>query len=130
MEIAGRQAVLGQIVAQLAAETGRSAEPDVTLQPVWILLADLVRREPTMLPGHLIVDRGWRLIATARDRSRVADLAEKAGDRVLALDLDVGLPHRIEVVFAAAKERFGRIDVLVNNATTLSWPPLIRCAAW
>ncbi|MCQ4318795.1 SDR family NAD(P)-dependent oxidoreductase [Stutzerimonas stutzeri] len=69
-----------------------------------------------MLPGHLIVERGWHLIATARDRSRVADLAEKAGDRVLALDLNVGLPHRIEAVFAAAKERFGRIDVRANNA--------------
>lgn len=66
--------------------------------------------------AQLVIDRGWRLIATARDKTRVMDLAENAGDRVLAVDLDVALTHHIEAVVAAAKERFGRIDVLVNNA--------------
>lgn len=66
--------------------------------------------------AQLVVDRGWRLIATARDKSRVSDLTEKAGDRVIALNLDVALPHQIEAVIASAKARFGRIDVLVNNA--------------
>jgi NAD(P)-dependent dehydrogenase (short-subunit alcohol dehydrogenase family) len=43
-------------------------------------------------------------------------VGRNAGDRVLAVDLDVELPHQIEAAVAAAKERFGRIDVLVNNA--------------
>ncbi|QII99470.1 SDR family NAD(P)-dependent oxidoreductase [Stutzerimonas balearica] len=66
--------------------------------------------------AQLVIDRGWRLIATARDKSRVMDLAENARDRVLAVDLDVALDHQIEAVVAATRERFGRIDVLVNNA--------------
>ncbi|MGH8415864.1 MAG: oxidoreductase [Pseudomonas sp.] len=66
--------------------------------------------------AQLIIDRGWRLIATARDKSRVADLRANAEERVLALDLDVTKPEQIEAVVAAAKAQFGRIDVLVNNA--------------
>ncbi|MET4663918.1 oxidoreductase [Sphingomonas sp. PvP056] len=66
--------------------------------------------------AQLIIDRGWRLIATARDADRVADLAAAAPDRVLALALDVTDQAQIESVVAAAAEKFGRIDVLVNNA--------------
>ncbi|RZM07473.1 MAG: SDR family NAD(P)-dependent oxidoreductase, partial [Sphingomonas sp.] len=66
--------------------------------------------------AQLIIDRGWRLIATARDAARVADLAEAAPDRVLALALDVTEQDQIEAVTKAAIEKFGRIDVLVNNA--------------
>jgi NAD(P)-dependent dehydrogenase (short-subunit alcohol dehydrogenase family) len=66
--------------------------------------------------AQLIVQRGWRLVATARDKSRVADLVEQAEDRVLAVDLDVGDAAQVAAAVAAAQARFGRIDVLVNNA--------------
>jgi NAD(P)-dependent dehydrogenase (short-subunit alcohol dehydrogenase family) len=68
--------------------------------------------------GHelakLVIQRGWRAVVTARDASRLADLA-RAG-RVLALDLDVTNAKQIATAIAAAREKFGRIDVLVNNA--------------
>ena len=63
--------------------------------------------------AKLIAARGWNLVATARDASRIADLA---GDRVLLLDLDVTRPDEVSAAVAAALDRFGRIDVLVNNA--------------
>jgi NAD(P)-dependent dehydrogenase (short-subunit alcohol dehydrogenase family) len=66
--------------------------------------------------AKLIVGRGWRAVVTARDRTKVADLAEGAEDRVLALSLDVTAPHQIAESVRAAQDRFGRIDVLVNNA--------------
>jgi NAD(P)-dependent dehydrogenase (short-subunit alcohol dehydrogenase family) len=66
--------------------------------------------------AQLIIDRGWRLIATARDADRVADLAAAAPDRVLAMALDVTEQAQIDSVVAAAIEKFGRIDVLGNNA--------------
>lgn len=70
--------------------------------------------------GHelakLIIARGWRLVATARDTARLAELTQSAEDRVLAVKLDVGQADQVEAAMAAAKERFGRIDVLVNNA--------------
>lgn len=62
-----------------------------------------------------VLARGWRVVATARDRARVADLSGD-GDALLALDLDVTYAGQIAAAVDAAKTRFGRIDVLVNNA--------------
>lgn len=63
-----------------------------------------------------VIARGWPVVATARDQARIADLAEQAPDRVLALSLDVTDTAAISAAVRAAQERFGRIDVLVNNA--------------
>jgi len=70
--------------------------------------------------GHelakLVLARGWRAIVTARDKVRVADLVRGAEDRALALDLDITDARQIAAAVAAAEQRFGGIDVLVNNA--------------
>jgi len=63
-----------------------------------------------------VLARGWRVVATARDAARVADLADGADDRVLALALDVTDPAEVAAAVTTAEARFGRIDVLVNNA--------------
>jgi NAD(P)-dependent dehydrogenase (short-subunit alcohol dehydrogenase family) len=63
-----------------------------------------------------VLARGWYAVVTARDKSRVADLVKGAEDRALALDLDVTDAAQVAAAVAAAQERFGRIDVLVNNA--------------
>ena len=65
--------------------------------------------------ARLVLDRGWPVVVTARGKERVADLVE-GRDNALALDLDVTDQRQIDVAVAAAKARFGRIDVLVNNA--------------
>lgn len=82
--------------------------------PVWLITGCSTGLGRAL--ARLIVDRGWRLIATARDASRLADLVEGAEDRVLALDLDVTNADQVAAVVAAAREAFGRVDVLVNNA--------------
>ncbi|MGU3543484.1 oxidoreductase [Methylobacterium sp. A52T] len=66
--------------------------------------------------ARLVIGRGWRAAVTARDRAKVADLAEGAEDRVLALSLDVTEAGQIARSVRAAADTFGRIDVLVNNA--------------
>ena len=66
--------------------------------------------------ARLVLERGGKAIVTARDKARVADLAAGAGDRALALDLDVTDAEQVAAAVASAHERFGRIDVLVNNA--------------
>ncbi|AQR60731.1 short-chain dehydrogenase/reductase [Brevundimonas sp. LM2] len=63
-----------------------------------------------------LIDRGYRVVATARNPDDVADLATLGGDRVLALKLDVTDTDQAEAAVAAATQHFGRIDVLVNNA--------------
>ena len=66
--------------------------------------------------AKLVLARGWRAVVTARDASKVADIAEGHSDRVLVLPLDVTQPAQIAEVVAATKLKFGRIDALVNNA--------------
>jgi NAD(P)-dependent dehydrogenase (short-subunit alcohol dehydrogenase family) len=65
--------------------------------------------------AKLTLARGWPTVMTARDKSRVSDLAE-GRDNGLALDLDVTDPAQVAAAVKAAEDKFGRIDVLVNNA--------------
>lgn len=62
------------------------------------------------------LERGYRVVLTARRPADVADLAAAHAATTLALELDVTKPGDIAAAAAAAQERFGRIDVLVNNA--------------
>ena len=66
--------------------------------------------------GQLALRRGWRAVVTARDFARVQDLTEGHEDRALALSLDVTKTDQIQAAVKQAEERFGAIDVLVNNA--------------
>lgn len=63
-----------------------------------------------------VLERGWRAVVTARNRDSVADLVEGREDRALALALDVTDAAQIATAVEAAQGKFGRIDVLVNNA--------------
>jgi len=66
--------------------------------------------------AQLVLSRGWRAVVTARDAGRVQDLTRGHEDRALALSLDVTRNDDITAAVKAAEERFGAIDVLVNNA--------------
>jgi NAD(P)-dependent dehydrogenase (short-subunit alcohol dehydrogenase family) len=66
--------------------------------------------------AKLVLERGWRAVVTARDPSKVKDIAEGHGDRALVLPLDVTNRTQIETTVAQARQHFGRIDALVNNA--------------
>ena len=55
--------------------------------PVWLITGCSTGLGRAL--AELIVERGWTLIPTARDVSRVADLAKGAEDRVLPVALDV-----------------------------------------
>ena len=60
--------------------------------------------------------RGDNVVATARRVEALSELAAAAPDRVLILALDVTQPEGAKPAIAAALRRFGRIDVLINNA--------------
>lgn len=59
---------------------------------------------------------GDSVVATARDTARLAPLVKLAPERVLAQRLDVAVHGESGVAVQAAVERFGHIDVLINNA--------------
>ena len=60
--------------------------------------------------------RGDNVAVTDRDGGAVADLARQYPGSALALGVDVTNPDQVRAGLEAAFDRFGRIDVLVNNA--------------
>lgn len=62
------------------------------------------------------LDRGDKVAATARDTSSLDDLVARHGDSVLPLQLDVTDHAAVQSAVKAAHDRFGRLDVVVNNA--------------
>ena len=88
---------------------GKSAGGD---KPVWFITGCSTGfgRE---LAQHLL-DAGYRTVVTARNPDSLKDLG--ARENALVLKLDVTDQAQIDDAVKAAEVRFGRIDVLVNNA--------------
>ncbi len=73
----------------------------------------------TGLGRHLaeaVLDRAHNAIVTARDAAKVQDLVDAHPDTSVGLSLDVTDQTQITTAVQQAEERFGGVDVLVNNA--------------
>jgi NAD(P)-dependent dehydrogenase (short-subunit alcohol dehydrogenase family) len=66
--------------------------------------------------AEAVLDRGEYAVVTARDAAGVRDLADAHPDTALALALDVTDHRQVAEVVEQAQQRFGAVDVLVNNA--------------
>jgi len=78
---------------------------------------------------------GASLAITARGEAELADAAAELrtlGVDVLALPADITDEAAVEALFAAAMARFGRLDLLVNNAGAFNGGPLdeLSLADW
>jgi NAD(P)-dependent dehydrogenase (short-subunit alcohol dehydrogenase family) len=63
-----------------------------------------------------VLARGWKAVVTARRPEQLTDIIHGHEKTALALELDVTKKSQIEAAVKSAEEKFGRIDVLVNNA--------------
>lgn len=63
-----------------------------------------------------VLETGGCVVATARKPEQIADFQVNYPETALVVALDVTQPASIESAVAAALARFGRVDVLVNNA--------------
>ena len=63
-----------------------------------------------------VLRRGELVITTARDVTKIDDLAQQYPDNARALPLDVTRPEQIALIAEQAVAAFGHIDILVNNA--------------
>lgn len=66
--------------------------------------------------AEALLKRGDKVVATGRSLDALRELSATYGDQVLTLQLDVNDREASFKAVNAAKEHFGRIDVLINNA--------------
>ena len=60
--------------------------------------------------------RGWGLVLVGRRQDARAETAGQLSGSHLVAPADVGDPAQVKAVFAKIKDKFGRIDMLFNNA--------------
>jgi NAD(P)-dependent dehydrogenase (short-subunit alcohol dehydrogenase family) len=63
-----------------------------------------------------VLQNGGKVAVTARNTDDIKDLVAKYPDTAVAIKLDVTKPDQVKEAVQKAKEKFDRIDVLVNNA--------------
>ena len=67
-----------------------------------------------------LLNRGYKVVATARDVNKLDYLKDKDnGENLLLLPLDITDKNQVNDVINKSIDRFGKIDVLVNNAGSL-----------
>ena len=66
--------------------------------------------------AEAVLAAGHKLIATARQSAQLSDLKGKYGDQVRLVDLDVTDAAAALDAVRVARDAFGRLDVLANNA--------------
>src|SRR6185295_18436103 len=64
--------------------------------------------------ANLFIERGYNVVANSRRISKKNEL--QRSDNVALVDGDIALPATADKLVAAALERFGSVDALVNNA--------------
>ena len=81
-----------------------------------------------LLMARELAAEGARIAILARDPAELdlarRELAAAGGQRVLALPCDVGNEDEVRWAINAAAERFGRLDILINNAGVIQVGPL------
>jgi NAD(P)-dependent dehydrogenase (short-subunit alcohol dehydrogenase family) len=92
------------------------------MQQVWFITGSS-RGFGRALVGAAL-EAGDRVVATARQPGQLAEFAVRCGDRVLPLALDVTDAGAVGDAVAAGAGRFGRLDVVVNNAGYANVAPI------
>lgn len=85
-----------------------------TVQKIWFITG--ASRGFGRVWAEAALARGDLVAATARNTDTLRDLVASYGDAVLPLKLDVTDRSAVFAAVRSASERFGRLDVVVNNA--------------
>ena len=73
-----------------------------------------------------LAEEGARVVLCARDAAALAAVADEIGDGAAVVPLDLRLPSSPGELVRLAVERFGRVDVFVNNAALNIRAPLLE----
>src|SRR5688572_26772316 len=68
--------------------------------------------------AQALLGAGYKVALAGRRREQLEATAAGAGDSALVVSTDVTDPNSVAALFAKAKQAFGRVDLLFNNAGT------------
>lgn len=66
--------------------------------------------------ARLFAEHGANVVMVGRNQQRLQAAADEIGDQALPVAADIRFPEQLEAAFDAAIDRWGRIDVVFNNA--------------
>ena len=66
--------------------------------------------------AQALAQAGWSLALVGRKRETLEETAQSLAGSHLVIPADVGDPTAVKAIFAQIKDRFGRLDMLFNNA--------------
>ncbi len=61
-------------------------------------------------------EAGWKVVICGRRRELLDEVVDLCADEALAVTADVSEPDQVDALFAGTTDRFGRVDLLFNNA--------------
>lgn len=67
-----------------------------------------------------LAKKGWTVVLVGRGQSAIDAVAIEAGNGSIAISCDVSDPDAVKSLFAEIKSRFGRLDLLFNNAGVIA----------
>lgn len=80
---------------------------------------------------ELFAAEGGRAVVINRSEERGTETVRaitEAGGQAIFVQTDIGVPAQVKAAVQAAVDRWGRIDVLVNNAAMMSFTPIVDLA--
>jgi NAD(P)-dependent dehydrogenase (short-subunit alcohol dehydrogenase family) len=66
--------------------------------------------------ARTLSQKGWSVVLVGRKKETLEETAARLSGDVLVAPADVGDPAQVKSVFAQTRDRFGRLDLLFNNA--------------
>lgn len=69
---------------------------------------------------------GATVVMLARGEDRLKELSSEIGASAIGIPTDIGDPDQVRAAFSVVEERFGRLDVLINNAAVYRPCPVER----
>ncbi|MCL4812673.1 MAG: SDR family oxidoreductase [Vicinamibacteraceae bacterium] len=75
--------------------------------------------------GQALSRLGAFVVLADRDVARAAGTAAEIGSSAVAIETDIGRPASVSALFTEVEQRFGRLDVLVNNAAICRMVPIL-----
>ena len=75
--------------------------------------------------ARALLAEGWRVAAAGRRPDPLQETIASASGQALAHPTDVTSDESVRALFAAVRDRWGRVDLLVNNAGTFGTPGMV-----